>query len=209
MISEIEALRVGVQEQVSWLRELGDPVLILAAGAPRTIPEGTPLTTRAFGLRGEPALGSQAEPALGPRGEPQQPAAVREPGVLVAAHFLAGHPAYAVVVGDPAQTSIARSARAVLVMGGGSARRRDGAPGYIDDRAVAYDDELARLIGDADVSTLATPDLALARALLADLPAPLAVAARLVGDNAVHGELVSYDAPYGVANFVARWSTDE
>ena len=64
--------------------------------------------------------------------------------------------------------------------------------------------KLGRRIADADLTALAAPDLRLADELLADLPAPLAVAAALC-DVPMRSQLDEYDAPYGVANYVARW----
>ena len=64
---------------------------------------------------------------------------------------------------------------ALLVLGDGAAARRDGAPGYIDERSFAYDDHLAALLGDGDGTGLTRSTRSSARApghRPAQLPGP-------------------------------------
>ncbi|WP_158716174.1 hypothetical protein [Blastococcus sp. Marseille-P5729] len=203
-VVEIERLRECALQVVRWLSELGEPVLVLASGTPRQVDEGTRLSARAFGIGFESQLGARRDPA--------RAVTPAEPGLLVAAYLLDGHPASARTLRDPDLATVQlprHPARALLVMGGGSARRREGAPGHVDDRAMPYDDQLVARIARPDLDALSTPDLALADELLADLPAPLAVAARLLEGRTVRSRVDSYDAPYGVADIVARWWTDD
>lgn len=95
---------------------------------------------------------------------------------------------------------------AALVMGDGSARRSERSPGYLDERAAGFDDGVAAALGAADTEALAGLDPALSEALLAGgRPAwqVLAGAARGAG---LRGDLLAYEAPYGVGYFVSLWT---
>lgn len=103
----------------------------------------------------------------------------------------------------------ARSERvALLVMGDGSARRGLKAPGYLDERAVPFDDEVARALGGADTRALAAIDPTAASALMAAGRAPWQVLAGAVAGSGLpwRGELLSYRAPFGVGYFTAVWT---
>ncbi|MEU9099293.1 class III extradiol dioxygenase subunit B-like domain-containing protein [Streptomyces sp. NPDC048361] len=95
---------------------------------------------------------------------------------------------------------------ALLVMGDGSACRTLKAPGYLDERAAAFDRAAAQALGTADITTLAGLDVALAHELKAAGRAPWQVLAGAAGDAALAGRLLHDDAPYGVGYFVAVWS---
>lgn len=100
-----------------------------------------------------------------------------------------------------------RSARvALLVMGDGSACRTLKAPGYLDERAAAFDAAAARALGAADVAALAALDAELAAELLAAGRAPWQVLAGAAEGAGLDGRLLYEDAPYGVGYFVAAWS---
>lgn len=94
----------------------------------------------------------------------------------------------------------------LLVLGDGSARRTVKAPGYLDERADAYDAAAARALGAADTAALAALDPELSTALLADGRAPWQVLAGAGRDAGLGGRLRYEDAPYGVGYFVASWS---
>jgi hypothetical protein len=87
-----------------------------------------------------------------------------------------------------------------LLVGNGTARRSEKAPGHLDDRAEAYDDELlAWLTGRGPA-----PDAEVGGELLAELRGPLAAVERLgpFGEPAA----VDYDDdPFGVRYWVLRW----
>lgn len=101
----------------------------------------------------------------------------------------------------------ARDARvALLVMGDGSACRTLKAPGYLDERAAAFDAAAARALGAADVAALAALDAELAAELLAAGRAPWQVLAGAAEGAGLDGRLLYEDAPYGVGYFVAAWS---
>ncbi|MEU9237152.1 hypothetical protein [Streptomyces subrutilus] len=101
----------------------------------------------------------------------------------------------------------AREARvALLVMGDGSACRTLKAPGYLDERAAAFDAAAARALGAADTAALAALDAELAAELLAAGRAPWQVLAGAAEGAGLDGRLLYEDAPYGVGYFVAAWS---
>ncbi|WFE19405.1 class III extradiol dioxygenase subunit B-like domain-containing protein [Solwaraspora sp. WMMD937] len=113
---------------------------------------------------------------------------------------------------------------AALVMGDGSACRGLSSPGYQDDRAEPFDDEVAAALATADHRRLARLDPGLAGALRVAGRAAwqVAASAATAGAGAAAadadaagaaagdvtdwtGRLTYYAAPYGVAYFVASW----
>ncbi|MFE6774680.1 class III extradiol dioxygenase subunit B-like domain-containing protein [Streptomyces sp. NPDC057702] len=95
---------------------------------------------------------------------------------------------------------------AFLICGDGSARRTLKAPGYLDERAAAWDAEVSRALGAADTGALSALDPHLAQELLAAGRAPWQVLAG-AGDGAgLRGETLYDEAPYGVGYFVTTWS---
>lgn len=95
---------------------------------------------------------------------------------------------------------------ALLVMGDGSARRTEHSPGYVDERAIAYDDSVAEALGKADTARLAGLDPGSARELMVAGRPAWQVLAGAAGERPLTGDLLAYEAPYGVAYFVAAWS---
>jgi hypothetical protein len=101
-----------------------------------------------------------------------------------------------------------RSARVgLLVMGDGSARHSEKAPGYLDERAGPFDEGIARALAEADSEALATIDPSVARSLLVAGRAPWQVLAGAVGADGREwrAELLASAAPYGVGYFTAFW----
>ncbi|MFB6815125.1 class III extradiol dioxygenase subunit B-like domain-containing protein [Streptomyces sp. NPDC056347] len=96
---------------------------------------------------------------------------------------------------------------ALLVMGDGSACRTLKAPGYLDERAEAFDAAAARALGAADPEALIALDAALAHELKAAGRAPWQVLAGAAqGAAGPTGRLLCEEAPYGVGYLVAAWS---
>lgn len=93
----------------------------------------------------------------------------------------------------------------LLVMGDGSARRSERAPGYLDDRAVGFDTAVVAALGSADSDALLQVDATLARELIAAGRASWQVLAGAAGSAAWRGELLYDDAPYGVEYVVTGW----
>ncbi|MCO6006382.1 hypothetical protein NE236_15445 [Actinoallomurus purpureus] len=94
---------------------------------------------------------------------------------------------------------------ALLVMGDGSARRTQAAPGYLDPRAAAFDTTAATALAVADGAALAGLDPALATELWAAGRASWQVLAGAAGDGRFDAALLADVAPYGVGYFVASW----
>ncbi|WP_431783379.1 class III extradiol dioxygenase subunit B-like domain-containing protein [Streptomyces chumphonensis] len=95
---------------------------------------------------------------------------------------------------------------ALLVMGDGSACRTLKAPGYFDERAAAFDAEVARALGAADTGALAALDPELGYELQASGRAGWQVLAAAAGRTRLTGKLLYDRAPYGVGYLVACWS---
>ncbi|MGH3343930.1 MAG: hypothetical protein ACRDPK_13885, partial [Carbonactinosporaceae bacterium] len=94
---------------------------------------------------------------------------------------------------------------ALLVMGDGSARRSERAPGHVDHRAADFDASVAGALGEADPVALLGLDAVLAEELMAAGRESWQVLAGAAGRERFAGELLYADAPYGVGYFVATW----
>jgi hypothetical protein len=165
-----------------------------------------------FGVSIEVSLAPGSAPA-GP--DCRLPLSVAVGAWLLARRRWAGPPARAVTVAadaDPAEcAALADELRgrtdrvALLVMGDGSARRGEKAPGYDDPRARPYDDAVARALATVDLAALRGLDPGLGAELLASGRAPWQVLAGAAAGTGWRGDLSYYAAPYGVAYFVAGW----
>jgi hypothetical protein len=94
----------------------------------------------------------------------------------------------------------------LLVMGDGSARRGEKAPGFLDPAAAPFDAAVAAALAQGDAGALAALDPAEGERLLAaGVPAWRAVGALLAGRD-VAGGLLLDDAPFGVGYLVASWT---
>ncbi len=97
----------------------------------------------------------------------------------------------------------------LLVMGDGSARRTEKAPGWLDDRAAGFDAAAGAALAAGDPDRLGRLDLDLGHQLLAaGLPAWRA-ASRLLAGTTWRAEVSYDDAPYGVGYLVATWSAPD
>lgn len=95
----------------------------------------------------------------------------------------------------------------LLLLGDGSPRRGDKAPGFLDERAFPFDDVVARALADGDAQALRDLDVELA----GDLMVAGRTVFRLLGTLGLVAGVeevgLSYrDDPFGVSYFVARWS---
>ena len=99
---------------------------------------------------------------------------------------------------------VASGEAAYLIVGNGSARRSEKAPGHLDPRAVGFDEGLGKALVTPDPDALGALDLGLADELWADV-GPIVEAADLL--RSVGTVAVDYnDDPYGVRYWVARWA---
>lgn len=101
---------------------------------------------------------------------------------------------------------------ALLVMADGTAKRTKNAPGYLDERAEAYDQVVSAALGAGDPAALVGLDAALGRELWVQGVPALQSLGRTVQANARGAAItarLSYDAaPYGVGYFVATWAIE-
>ncbi|MFI8519099.1 hypothetical protein ACIGEZ_14900 [Streptomyces sp. NPDC085481] len=179
-------------------------------GARGVHPAGSAGSFAGFGVDLAVRLGS------GPGGERPLPASLAVAAWLLERHDWADAPIEGLGVGETLESArcaetgrqIAGAADrvALLVMGDGSACRTVKAPGYLDERAGAFDAEAARALGAADPAALLALDAELAYELKAAGRACWQVLAGAAEGAGLDGRLLYEDAPYGVGYFVAAWS---
>lgn len=160
---------------------LGDDVVVLGAGSPtgwRTgVVDATP-----FGAPGEPAGDALPLP-------------------LAVGTSLLGDRPHRLLAVDGSPVELGGSD--LLVVGDGTARRTEKAPGHLDARAAGVDAAVSRALVDGDPSGLAIdPDLA-DELLVSGAAAWRTVAGSLT--RGFIGEVLYDDAPYGVGYLVATW----
>ena len=106
---------------------------------------------------------------------------------------------------DPSAPAGSGVERSVLVVANGTTCRTEKAPGFLDERAEAYDAALRQALTD-DPAALSDLDPALAAELWADV-----AALPHLGDLVGHArpEVLYDDAPYGVQYWVMCWDVPE
>ena len=107
------------------------------------------------------------------------------------------------VAGATSSTSVVGTN--VLVVGNGSARRSEKAPGHLDERAAAYDSELEKALRAGDIGALRTLDPGLAEELMVGNVAGFARLGELLAPG-LAPEVDYADDPFGVQYWVMRWS---
>lgn len=96
---------------------------------------------------------------------------------------------------------------ALLVLGDGSTRRGDKAPGFLDARAFPFDDAVADALAAGDARALVDLDTELASELMVGGRSVFRLLGALgVAAGVEAAELTYRDDPFGVSYFVARWS---
>lgn len=180
-------------------------------------PEGTRGTFTGFGVDLTVRLGRTGAPdAASDDPDRELPTSLAVAAWLLERTGWSDAPVEGLGVGEPLEAErcvragaqlAARADRvALLVMGDASACRTLKAPGYLDERAVAFDAEAARALGAADVDALKTLDAGLAQELKVAGRAPWQVLAGAAEGAGLAGSLLHDDAPYGVGYIVAAWS---
>ena len=96
---------------------------------------------------------------------------------------------------------------ALLALGDGSARRGDKAPGYLDDRALPFDEATGRALAEGDAEALMHMDPVLAEELMVGGRAAFAVMATVVTRDGPkpRAKVLYQDDPWGVMYYVATW----
>ncbi len=112
------------------------------------------------------------------------------------------------------QTSELPVAEGLLVVGDGTARRTEKAPGHFDERAAGFDTQIEKALAEGDPEALLALDPVLAEALLVGgldvwRAAATAALAEVRPDGEApwgwSGEVHLAEAPYGVGYVVATW----
>jgi hypothetical protein len=94
---------------------------------------------------------------------------------------------------------------ALLVMADGSAKRSTSAPGFLDDRAEAFDASIASALATGDAEALASLDPELGSELWAAGTPALRIMGKLTKDADIVANLRVDVAPFGVGYWVADW----
>lgn len=99
----------------------------------------------------------------------------------------------------------------LLVMADGSAKHATTSPGYLDERAIPFDDSIEAALGKGDAKALAAIDLELAAELwAAGAPALKTLGQLALSEMAKDAEIVAQlresSAPFGVGYWVADWA---
>ncbi|MEV5974532.1 class III extradiol dioxygenase subunit B-like domain-containing protein [Streptomyces sp. NPDC051921] len=221
----VPAVAAGAAPELAEARTAcSDALGVLAASRPDRLVVVGPATEGDRGVFPAGSVGSFAGFGVdltvrlgsGPGGDRPLPASLAVAGWLLEHTDWAAAPVEGLGVGEPLEAArcaatgrdIAGSAErvALLVMGDGSACRTLKAPGYLDERAEAFDAEAARALGSADPAALLALDEELAYELKAAGRAPWQVLAGAAEGADLAGRLLFEDAPYGVGYFVAAWS---
>jgi hypothetical protein len=100
---------------------------------------------------------------------------------------------------------LAGAGRPLLIVGDGSAKHSERAPGHLDERAPGFDDQVAAALAAGDPEALAALDAELAAELWATGRAPWHVLAGAAGGPGWRSELRYTGAPFGVGYHVAVW----
>lgn len=93
----------------------------------------------------------------------------------------------------------------LLVLADGSTRRGEKAPGYLDERSFAFDDEVVRCLEHGDAAGLTALDPELADALMVLGRAALGVLGHVAAQTRPRARLLHRSDPYGVHYAVALW----
>ncbi|MEI7032936.1 class III extradiol dioxygenase subunit B-like domain-containing protein [Streptomyces pratensis] len=216
---ELDAARAACLDALGVLAAARPELLVLvgpgdgrAAGTRAVNGRGT---FRGVGVDLDVTLGDAPEEGAA-AGRPPLPQSLAVGAWLLGRARWAGAPVEGLAVGvrtdaeecETAGRALARRAGrvALLVMGDGSACRTLKAPGYLDERAAAFDARAAAALGAADLEALTSLDMTLADELQAAGRAPWQLLAGAARGAGLTGRLLYEDAPYGVGYTVAVWS---
>ncbi len=182
----------------AWLLDSAPPPAVPpstgAAGVPTADVRAAPVPASGAPVSGAPVAGV---PVAGGR---------------VAGRRAAGRPVTGVAVGpeaDPAAVAaglVSVDRVGLLVMGDGSARRSECAPGYVDPRADGFDAAVAAALAGGDAAALRDLNPVLGAELLAAGVPPWRVVGHAAAGTDFAAELLYDEAPYGVGYLVATWT---
>ncbi|MDK1476439.1 hypothetical protein QNO07_24020 [Streptomyces sp. 549] len=211
---ELDAVRASCFDAVGVLAAARPDRLVVLGPADRddrgVFPGGSRGSFAGFGLDLEVALGT------GPGGERALPASLSVAAWLLDRTHWGSAPVEGLGVGTGLPPERCAEAgrelagegerMALLVMGDGSARRSEKAPGHFDEQAGVFDADVAHALGTADTAALAALDVSLAENLMVSGRACWQVLAGAGERAGLRGRLLHNSAPYGVGYLVASWS---
>lgn len=197
------------------IRRVGAPAgrwLVLgAADEPRRHAAGATGSFAGFGVPLEAFLGRPSPPGT-PSPSPSLPLSLTVGAWLLQDALGSLEDVEGVAVTRTGDAAVAPSdgdvPTALLVVGDGSARRTEKAPGHLDPRAAAYDAAVAEALGSGVAERLAdaSSDLDLAHELLAAGAVAWRDAAGLLAGGSYTADLLFDAAPFGVGYLVAAWT---
>lgn len=213
---ELDGLRDACDGAVSALLAVDADLLVVVGDAPAV----GPFADGAWGSLAPYGVDITTSPRSGNRGsersEPSLPLSLTIGQWLLRRHD--AEPVDTLYLGVSADTDAARCAQigaalagradrvTLLVMGDASARRSLKGPGYLDERAPAYDESVARALADADADALLGLDPSLSSDLLVAGRAAWQVLAGAAETGRWSANVTFEEAPYGVTYLVACWA---
>lgn len=190
---------------------------LVAARPDRVVVLGPGPATEGYGTGASGTLAGYGMPVVASLGGSGEPPWTLPPALTLGAWLLTGAgaagSATAQAVGPDADPAAVAAGLAgddrlgLLVMGDGSARRSEQAPGYVDTRAGDFDAAVAAALGAGDAAALRELDPTLGVELLAAGVPVWRVAGHLAAGVHPVAELLHDSAPYGVGYLVATWTT--
>lgn len=203
-VAELEPLRRAATEAMEWLlSEVPQRIWLLGAG-----PVEETFVASARGTMG----GYGVPMSVGSGGGQRLPLSLTVGWWLL---DTAGYAGDRMAISLPSGLSgdrldeVARTvdADAVLVLGDGSARRHEDAPGTLHPAGSEFDASVAAALSAGDAACLAGLDPGLGEEVQAAGVPAWRLAGRLIGDRPVEAALTRHCAPFGVGYFVATWRT--
>ncbi|MFD5426430.1 hypothetical protein [Streptomyces sp. NPDC127084] len=218
---ELDAARAACARALDDLAAVRpDRLVVIGPACPGeagAYPQGTPGSFSGYGVDAGVRLGGAGDVPAAPEAAQGR----RLPAALAVAAWLLDQAGWAAVpveglAVDPLlspercvetgrELAAGEARTALLIMGDGSACRTLKAPGYLDERAAAFDSAAARALGAADTAALMAIDASLASELKAAGRAPGQVLAGAAEGTGPVGRMLYEDAPFGVGYFVAAW----
>jgi hypothetical protein len=193
--AELGAVRAAVVEAIARIRVPADDLVLIGPGS----------ADAQYGPRTRGSFAGFGVDLTVPLGIGDGPA--RLPAALSVGAYFAGSATRCYAVGpEGTPPDLEGGPVALLVLGDGSARRTEKAPGYLDPRAAGYDTEVRTALASGDPALLGALDADLGAELLAaGAPVWRAVAPLLSGGY--DADLLYAGDPFGVAYFVATWTS--
>lgn len=188
----------------AMVADAGTVAVIGGAGTTRQWDPGTDVDVHRFGTGGAPSARPSLPLSLGVGVRLLEDAGWDGP---VTTHSLVWDADVDVLGGLAAELGAAPARTAVLVLGDGSARRGEKAPGYLDERAFPFDDAVAKALADGEAAELAGLDTGMAHELMVLGATGFRFLGVLGEQQARRPEAVLRfrDDPFGVSYLVATW----